>query len=103
VLAGNGFEVYPDAFAQAFAQAFEDASATQGATTVSCVPAVPHALALLRLAPALWAAGKAVEPEEVQPLYIRDKVAQTTAERNAIKAAKEAKEAKAEGPLPDAT
>jgi hypothetical protein len=39
----------------------------------------------------------------VQPLYIRDKVAQTTAERNAIKAAKEAKEAKeakAEGPCP---
>ena len=103
VLAGNGFEVYPDAFAQAFEDAFEDASATQGAATVSCVPAVPHALALLRLAPALWAAGKAVEPEEVQPLYIRDKVAQTTAERNAIKAAKEAKEAKAEGPLPDAT
>jgi tRNA threonylcarbamoyladenosine biosynthesis protein TsaB len=106
VLAGNGFEVYPDAFTQAFAQAFEDVSATQGAATVSCVPAVPHALALLRLAPALWAAGKAVEPEEVQPLYIRDKVAQTTAERNAIKAAKEnkeTKEAKADSPLPDAT
>jgi tRNA threonylcarbamoyladenosine biosynthesis protein TsaB len=54
----------------------------------------------------LWAAGKAVEPEEVQPLYIRDKVAQTTAERNAIKAAKEnkeTKEAKADSPLPDAT
>jgi tRNA threonylcarbamoyladenosine biosynthesis protein TsaB len=51
----------------------------------------------------LWAAGKAVEPEEVQPLYIRDKVAQTTAERNAIKAAKENKEAKANSPLPDAT
>jgi len=103
VLAGNGFEVYPDAFSQAFAQAFDDASTTQGAATVRCVPAVPHALALLRLAPALWAAGKAVEPEEVQPLYIRDKVAQTTAERNAIKAAKENKEAKADSPLPDAT
>ena len=32
------------------------------------------------------AAGKAVEPEEVQPLYIRDKVAQTTLERAASKA-----------------
>lgn len=96
VLAGNGFDVYPDAFAQAFAES----SATRGDATVSCVPAVPHALALLRLAPALWAAGKAVEPEEVQPLYIRDKVAQTTAERNAIKAAKVAK---ADGPLPEAT
>jgi tRNA threonylcarbamoyladenosine biosynthesis protein TsaB len=50
--------------------------------------AMPHALALLRLAPALWARGQAVLPEQVQPLYIRDKVAQTTAEREAIKAAK---------------
>ena len=50
--------------------------------------AMPHALALLRLAPALWARGQTVLPEQVQPLYIRDKVAQTTAEREAIKAAK---------------
>jgi tRNA threonylcarbamoyladenosine biosynthesis protein TsaB len=49
---------------------------------------MPHALALLRLAPAQWASGKAVAPEHVQPLYIRDKVAQTTAEREAIKASK---------------
>jgi len=49
---------------------------------------MPHALALLRLAPAQWANGQAVTPEHVQPLYIRDKVAQTTAEREAIKASK---------------
>ncbi|MEY3886667.1 MAG: tRNA threonylcarbamoyladenosine biosynthesis protein TsaB [Pseudomonadota bacterium] len=82
VLAGNGFEVYPDAFS--------DALSRRGDTPLTCVRAVPHALALLRLAPALWAAGRAVAPEGVQPLYIRDKVAQTTAERNAIKAAKAA-------------
>jgi len=71
-----------------------------------CVPAVPHALALLRLAPALWAAGQAVAPEDVQPLYIRDKVAQTTAEREAIKAAKVAQEVQdlqADISNPDAT
>ena len=82
VLAGNGFEVYADAFSNALAQRNHD--------PVRCVAAEPHALALLRLAPPLWAAGKAVAPEDVQPLYIRDKVAQTTAEREAIKAAKAA-------------
>ncbi len=36
--------------------------------------------------PAAWAAGQAVPPEEALPLYIRDKVAQTTDERMQIKA-----------------
>ena len=80
VLAGNGFDVDADAFSEALAKRSE--------SPVVCVPAMPHALALLRLAPALWLAGKAVDPADVQPLYIRDKVAQTTAERDAIKAAK---------------
>ena len=39
--------------------------------------------ALLNLAPALLAAGAAVPAEQALPLYIRDKVAQTTAERSA--------------------
>lgn len=43
--------------------------------------ALPTAEALLRLAPQAWHAGLAVAPEEALPLYIRDKVAQTTAER----------------------
>ena len=46
-----------------------------------CRPAWPDASALLRLAPALLARGEAVPPDEAVPLYIRDKVAQTTAER----------------------
>ena len=50
------------------------------------VPALPTAAALLRLAPAAWAAGLAVPPEEALPLYIRDKVAQTTDERMLLKA-----------------
>jgi tRNA threonylcarbamoyladenosine biosynthesis protein TsaB len=47
------------------------------------VTAWPTAGALLRLAPALWRAGAAVTAAEAQPLYIRNKVAQTTAERAA--------------------
>jgi tRNA threonylcarbamoyladenosine biosynthesis protein TsaB len=48
--------------------------------------ALPTAAALLRLAPALMAAGLAVPAAQALPLYIRDKVAQTTAERAAIRA-----------------
>jgi tRNA threonylcarbamoyladenosine biosynthesis protein TsaB len=48
--------------------------------------ALPTAAALVRLAPAAWAAGAAVPPDEALPLYIRDKVAQTTAERMQVKA-----------------
>ena len=44
------------------------------------------AAALLRLAPDLWAQGLAVPAEQAMPLYIRDKVANTTAEREAMKA-----------------
>jgi tRNA threonylcarbamoyladenosine biosynthesis protein TsaB len=43
--------------------------------------------ALMRLALAAWQAGHAVTASEALPLYLRDKVAQTTAERMAQKAA----------------
>lgn len=48
--------------------------------------ALPTAAALLRLAPAMLEAGLAVSAAQALPLYIRDKVAQTTAERAAIRA-----------------
>jgi tRNA threonylcarbamoyladenosine biosynthesis protein TsaB len=51
------------------------------------VQALPTATAMLRLAPALLEAGLAVPPEHALPTYIRDKVAQTTAEREAAKLA----------------
>jgi tRNA threonylcarbamoyladenosine biosynthesis protein TsaB len=49
--------------------------------------ALPTAAAMLRLAPGLLAAGAAVPADRAWPLYVRDKVAQTTAERAAIKQA----------------
>lgn len=51
--------------------------------------AMPTAAALLRLAPALLQAGMGVPAEQAMPLYVRDKVAHTTAERVAIKAAQQ--------------
>jgi len=47
----------------------------------------PDACALLRLAPQLLADGQAVPAAQALPLYVRDKVAQTTAERAALRAA----------------
>jgi tRNA threonylcarbamoyladenosine biosynthesis protein TsaB len=51
------------------------------------VDAMPTAAALLRLAPELIAAGQAGPAAGATPLYIRDKVAQTTTERAAARAA----------------
>jgi tRNA threonylcarbamoyladenosine biosynthesis protein TsaB len=75
LLAGNVFAVYADRL---------PATLLQGGTVV---PALPTAAAMLRLAPALLAQGLAVDAAHAMPSYIRDKVAKTTAERMAEKAA----------------
>ena len=49
--------------------------------------ALPDARALLAVAERLWHAGAAVDAAQALPLYLRDKVAQTSAERAAAKAA----------------
>lgn len=54
----------------------------------SRVAALPTATALLRLAPAMLAAGLAVPADQALPLYVRDKVASTTLERAAQKEAR---------------
>jgi tRNA threonylcarbamoyladenosine biosynthesis protein TsaB len=72
-LAGNAFAAYGERLPEALGHA------------PRC-EAWPTAAALLRLAPALWAQGLAVSAEQAMPLYIRDKVAHTTAEREAMKA-----------------
>ena len=53
-----------------------------------CQATSPSALNLIALAPAAWAAGMAMPAQEALPLYLRDKVAQTTAERAALQDAK---------------
>jgi tRNA threonylcarbamoyladenosine biosynthesis protein TsaB len=60
-----------------------DAQLSQDALALPYIQALPTARALLQLAPALIAAGGLVDAEYALPLYIRDKVALTTAEREA--------------------
>jgi tRNA threonylcarbamoyladenosine biosynthesis protein TsaB len=67
VLAGNAFSAY----------------ATRLPPGAARIEALPTASALLRLAPALIAAGQATPAARAAPLYVRDKVAQTTEERAA--------------------
>ena len=80
LLAGNVFAVYGERVA----------APDPAAATAQRITALPTASAMLRLAPALLAAGKAVSAEHALPSYIRDKVAKTTAERMAEKAAAQA-------------
>ena len=56
------------------------------------VHALPSASAMLRLAPVLLAQGLSVPASEALPLYVRDKVAQTTAERELAKRLAQANE-----------
>jgi tRNA threonylcarbamoyladenosine biosynthesis protein TsaB len=68
--------------------AFADRLELAGAATSP--GARPTAVAMLPLAQALWMQGGAVDAAQALPLYLRDKVALTTAERELVKAAKEA-------------
>jgi tRNA threonylcarbamoyladenosine biosynthesis protein TsaB len=76
VVAGNALAV------------FGDRLVTAGA--ILCPAAAPRAVALLPLARQLWAQGGAVDAAHALPVYLRDKVAQTTAERAAVQADKAA-------------
>ena len=66
---GNAHAAYPDRLAPA----------------AQHLQALPTATALLRLAPKLMADGHLIDAAYALPLYIRDKVAQTTAEREAAR------------------
>ncbi len=70
-LAGNAFAAYGERLPAAVARH----------------EVLPTATAMLRLAPALLAAGRDVAPADARPIYVRDKVAQTTEEHVALKAA----------------
>jgi tRNA threonylcarbamoyladenosine biosynthesis protein TsaB len=73
---GNGLSAYP--------QAFADRPYSAGAL----VDVMPHARQLAELAVAALAAGAAVPAAQAQPLYLRNKIAYTSAERLVINAAK---------------
>lgn len=73
IMAGNVFTAYG-----ARMPAADDAS-------VQRIVAYPTASALLRLAPQFLRLGAAGDPEQALPVYVRDKVAETTAERLAKK------------------
>ena len=75
---GNGFAAYPDAFAG------------RPYAAGALLDIMPHARQLAQLAVAALAAGAAVPAAQAQPLYLRNKIAYTSAERLVINAAKAA-------------
>jgi tRNA threonylcarbamoyladenosine biosynthesis protein TsaB len=76
----------PEAVAGLALQAFGDR--LQPGAAVRHPAARPSAAALLRVARPLWAQGAVLDAALALPLYVRDKVAQTTAEREATRLAK---------------
>ncbi|HJV03510.1 MAG TPA: tRNA (adenosine(37)-N6)-threonylcarbamoyltransferase complex dimerization subunit type 1 TsaB [Burkholderiaceae bacterium] len=78
VACGNGFAAYAEALAG-----------------LACAPSahgevMPHAAQIAQLAAVAFAAGHTVPAEEAQPLYLRNKIAYTSAERRDMNAAKAA-------------
>ena len=71
--AGNVFGVYADRL-------------PAGLASLTRLEALPTATAMLRLVPALAAAGHCVDAALALPIYVRDKVALTTDERAEVKA-----------------
>jgi tRNA threonylcarbamoyladenosine biosynthesis protein TsaB len=80
----------PQAVAGSALDAFGERLDTGGALRVAA--ARPRAAAMLPLARALWLAGGAVDAALALPLYVRDRVALTTLERDAARSAKLAAE-----------
>jgi tRNA threonylcarbamoyladenosine biosynthesis protein TsaB len=70
LIAGNALAEYTDYFANHFVGRQFDAQL------------VPNALSILDLAKARYQAGQVISVEQLEPLYIRNKVALTTQERN---------------------
>jgi tRNA threonylcarbamoyladenosine biosynthesis protein TsaB len=70
LIAGNALAEYTDYFANHFVGRQFDAQL------------VPNALSILELAKARYQAGQVISVEQLEPLYIRNKVALTTQERN---------------------
>jgi len=71
----------PFALAGNAASAFGDRLPALAAAARVDREALPHALPVALIGLRDWRAGRAVAPEHAAPEYVRDKVAQTTAER----------------------
>jgi tRNA threonylcarbamoyladenosine biosynthesis protein TsaB len=80
---GNGFVVHQAAFARSAFGAHVQADV------------MPHAAQVAQLARMAFGAGAGVPAGQAQPLYLRNKIAFTSAERGAINSAKAAREAEA--------
>jgi tRNA threonylcarbamoyladenosine biosynthesis protein TsaB len=78
VLASNAHAIYPDAFASTL---------SQGGVAIE---AWPQAVVMLDLAVLAYARGESVSPAQALPLYVRDKVALTSAERLAANVSRSA-------------
>lgn len=82
LLAGNAFEVYSGRLLHSLVPSQQ--------VGLACPRVLPSAAALLRLAPVLLAAGAGLPPEQAHPHYVRNRVAQTSAERELVRRAKTA-------------
>lgn len=80
---GNGFTAYADALAALPCAATADAADAA---------IMPHAVQVAQLARIAFAAGQFVTAAEAQPLYLRNKIAYTSAERHEMQLAKAAAE-----------
>jgi len=80
---GNGFAHYPEALATALAAH----GCAPGVAADAQADILPHARELAVLGARAFAAGRSVPADQAQPLYLRNKVAYTFAERQAMKAA----------------
>ena len=78
VLASNAHATYQEAFASTL---------SQGGVAIE---AWPQAVALLTVAAQAYARGESVSPAEALPLYVRDKVALTSAERSSANVSRSA-------------
>ena len=76
------------------AGAFGERLPVAAVATVVDHDAVPHAVPLAHAALRAYRAGRTVRAEQAAPEYVRDKVAQTTAERLAARAAREGEPAR---------
>ncbi|MGY0558093.1 MULTISPECIES: tRNA (adenosine(37)-N6)-threonylcarbamoyltransferase complex dimerization subunit type 1 TsaB [unclassified Lysobacter] len=75
---GTGFEACDGALGSRLAARFASIDAT----------ALPHAAAVATIAAAALARGEGVAPERIEPAYLRNHVALTTAEQKALRASK---------------